>query len=158
VLITFFLFGAVLLPPSLERLDGAILMYALLSLTLVRMVPVAVASIGARLDRATIAFFGWFGPRGLASILFALLVVHESGLREAERIVDVAYLTVLASIVLHGITALPFTVGLATRLERLRREAEDSGVAGQHEHEPCAELPLRWPRAAPTDLSAESGD
>ena len=84
------------------------LVYALLSLTLVRLAPVALALIGSGLDRGTVLFVGWFGPRGLASVVFALLAVEELG---ETPVVDLAVgavaLTVLLSVVLHGISAGP---------------------------------------------------
>ena len=82
--------------------------YALLSLTVLRMVPVALALMGAGLDGWTVGFVGWFGPRGLASVVFALLAVEELGETPliGEAIAVVA-LTVLLSVVLHGVSAGP---------------------------------------------------
>jgi sodium/hydrogen antiporter len=105
--LTFLLFGAVLLGPALEVLDWRIAGYALLSLTLVRMAPVALALLGTGLHPATVVFVGWFGPRGLASIVFVLLLVEESGLAEAPLILTVVTTTVALSVLLHGITAWP---------------------------------------------------
>jgi sodium/hydrogen antiporter len=68
--VTFLLFGAVLLGPALGALDWSVALYAVASLTLVRMLPVALAMAGAGMQRVTIGFLGWFGPRGLASIVF----------------------------------------------------------------------------------------
>ena len=79
----------------------------MLSLTVVRMVPVALASIGSGLDRATVLFVGWFGPRGLASLVFALLALEELG-RGAEEAVAVIGVTVLLSVLAHGFSATPF--------------------------------------------------
>jgi NhaP-type Na+/H+ or K+/H+ antiporter len=75
--ITFLLFGAVLLGPALEQVSWQIAVYAVLSLTLARMLPVAVAMIGSGARTPTVGFLGWFGPRGLASIVFAVIVVEE---------------------------------------------------------------------------------
>ena len=85
----------------------AVVAYAVLSLTLVRMVPVAVALVGSRPRPITVAFVGWFGPRGLASIVFALDLVGESGLEESPLIVRVVGLTVALSVLLHGVSAAP---------------------------------------------------
>ena len=74
-----FVFGAGFVIPAFEDLDARIVIYALVSLTFVRMVPVALALIGTRQGRATVAFVGWFGPRGLASVVFALLAIDELG-------------------------------------------------------------------------------
>jgi sodium/hydrogen antiporter len=86
--------------------------YALLSLTVVRMVPVALAVIGTRLRPVTVAFMGWFGPRGLASVVFTLLALEE--IEQAGgggMLLQTVTWTVLLSVVLHGISASP----LATR-------------------------------------------
>ena len=102
------------------------LAYALLSLTLVRMVPVALSLLGTGLDGRTVLFVGWFGPRGLASVVFALLAVEELG--ETPVVlpaIAAVSLTVLLSVVLHGVSAGP----LGTRYARFEdgREATDDG-------------------------------
>ena len=102
--LSFFVFGAVLLGPALSAIDWRTALYALLSLTVVRMVPVAVALAGSHFRRATVLYVGWFGPRGLASIVFALLLL-EDGPPAADHLVDVVALTVGLSVVLHGATA-----------------------------------------------------
>ena len=108
-LVVWFLFGATLLPLAVEHLDAALIVYALLSLTVVRMVPVGLGMLGAGVDRPTTAFLAWFGPRGLASVVFALLAMEALG--ENTEAVDTAVaavvLTVAASVVLHGLTARP---------------------------------------------------
>jgi sodium/hydrogen antiporter len=78
--VTFLLFGAVLLSPALGELDWPIGLYAAASLTLVRMLPVALAMVGTGMRRATVGFLGWFGPRGLASIVFVLIQLEETQL------------------------------------------------------------------------------
>jgi sodium/hydrogen antiporter len=102
--VSFVLFGALFLAPALTEASWPALTYALLSLTVVRMVPVAVSLLGSRLAPQTVAYVGWFGPRGLASIVFADLVA-TSGLPEQNMIVQVVMLTVGLSVVLHGVTA-----------------------------------------------------
>ena len=72
--LTFFLFGALILPEAIHHVNGQIILYAVLSLTLIRMLPVFISMIGAGHRLPTVAFMGWFGPRGLASLLFALLL------------------------------------------------------------------------------------
>ena len=84
-------------------------LFAGLSLTLVRMIPVAIAMIGTGYKLPEISFMGWFGPRGLASLLFALLILEELNVMQAEFIQTAVATTVLASIVLHGITAAPIS-------------------------------------------------
>ena len=105
--LTFLVFGAVALGPVLGDLTWAVVAYALLSLTVVRMVPVAVAMVGTHPRPVTVGFVGWFGPRGLASIVFALDLVGESGLAEVPLIVTVVGLTVALSVLLHGLSAAP---------------------------------------------------
>jgi NhaP-type Na+/H+ or K+/H+ antiporter len=102
--LSFFVFGAVLLGPALSAIDWRTALYAILSLTVVRMVPVAAALAGSRFRLPTVLYVGWFGPRGLASIVFALLLLHD-GPSGAELLVDVVALTVGLSVVLHGATA-----------------------------------------------------
>lgn len=72
-LFVFFALGAILLPATIPQMEWRHALYALLSLSVVRMVPVAICLAGLGLDRATIAFLGWFGPRGLASVIYLLL-------------------------------------------------------------------------------------
>jgi sodium/hydrogen antiporter len=105
--VTFLIFGAVLLGPALGDLSLDLLLYAVLSLTVVRMLPVAIAMLGTRARPATVAFVGWFGPRGLASIVFALIVLEESNLPHEQTILLAIYLTVGLSVLVHGITAAP---------------------------------------------------
>lgn len=105
--LVFFLFG-LLAMRSLPHLSPAHAVYALLSLTLVRMLPVAVALIGARLSTATVLFMGWFGPRGLASIVLGLVYLEEEARLPGEETIKLSViLTVMLSIFLHGFTALP---------------------------------------------------
>jgi NhaP-type Na+/H+ or K+/H+ antiporter len=105
-----FIFGAGFVIPAFEDLDARIVVYAIASLTVVRMVPVALALLGARQGWPTVAFIGWFGPRGLASVVFALLAVEELGNTDPRVIVAVNTITVtiVFSIVAHGITGRPF--------------------------------------------------
>jgi NhaP-type Na+/H+ or K+/H+ antiporter len=105
--VTFVVFGAVLLGPALGDLTWEIVLYAVLSLTVIRMLPVAISLIGTGARRPTVAFLGWFGPRGAASIVFALLVVEEGGLPGDEIILAAAFLTVALSVFAHGVTAAP---------------------------------------------------
>jgi sodium/hydrogen antiporter len=106
-LAVFFIFGVAAIP-FLGDVGLGIVAYAMLSLTLVRMIPVAVAVAGMGFDRASTAFMGWFGPRGLASIILALVVAEEEPeLPALEVILATMTVTVLASVVLHGLTAVP---------------------------------------------------
>ncbi|MGB7449205.1 MAG: cation:proton antiporter [Ornithinimicrobium sp.] len=109
-------FGAVLIPPALGSLTWPVATYLVLSLTVLRIVPVLVALTGSGLLTQTRLFLGWFGPRGLASILFALLVAQEVDGPEAALIVDVATWAVLASVFAHGCSATPWAGWLGARL------------------------------------------
>ncbi|NEA61814.1 hypothetical protein G3I56_04275 [Streptomyces sp. SID12488] len=111
--ISLLVFGAVLLGPALEHLNWRILLYAVLSLTLVRMLPVALSLAGSGLRLPTVAYVGWFGLRGLASVVLALLVVeeHVPGVEQLGRVVAI---TVGLSVLLHGVSA----VALAERYGR----------------------------------------
>jgi NhaP-type Na+/H+ or K+/H+ antiporter len=104
---TFVLFGAVMLVPILDDLSAEVVLYALLSLTLVRMIPVALAMIRTGARRPTVAFLGWFGPRGLASIVFAVILVEDADLANESLLLNTIFLTIGLSVLLHGLTAAP---------------------------------------------------
>jgi NhaP-type Na+/H+ or K+/H+ antiporter len=107
-LAVWFLFGAALVPVAFHFLDLRVIAYAVLSLTVVRLVPVAIALARSGLDRPTVLFLGWFGPRGLASVVFALLALEELGeTQQVGEMVGAVALTVLLSVVLHGVSAGP---------------------------------------------------
>jgi NhaP-type Na+/H+ or K+/H+ antiporter len=116
---TFVVFGAVLLGPALGDLSWQIAVYAVLSLTLVRMLPVAIAMVGTGARPRTVAFLGWFGPRGAASIVFALLIVEEGGLPHDDLLLTTAFVTVGLSVFAHGLTAAPLVARYASWLDRL---------------------------------------
>ncbi|MGB3860432.1 MAG: cation:proton antiporter [Ornithinimicrobium sp.] len=117
--ITFILFGAVIAGPLVSEMSWAIALYVVLSLSVVRMVPVALALIGSGTLGQTRLFLGWFGPRGLASILFALLVMEEVDGPGAQMIFTVATWTVLVSVYAHGVSAGPWAARLGARLAAL---------------------------------------
>ena len=108
-LVVWFLFGAALVPVAFSALDVSVVLYALASLTVVRMVPVAIALVRSGLDRDSVLFLAWFGPRGLASVVFAVLALEELGEGNAvtDRAIGAIVVTVLLSVVLHGITGGP---------------------------------------------------
>jgi sodium/hydrogen antiporter len=105
--VTFLLFGAVLVGPALGDLDWRLIVYAVLSLTVVRLLPVALAMVGTGMRRMTVGFLGWFGPRGLASIVFVLLLVEETDLPQRPLLLAAVTLTVALSVYAHGLTAWP---------------------------------------------------
>jgi len=109
ILFVFLVFALAMVPLTLPYWDSTAWAYALLSLSLARMLPVALSLAGSRLDWPTVLFVGWFGPRGIASVLYLLLVVHQLGFAGYERILSVIVLTVLLSVFLHGATAVPLS-------------------------------------------------
>jgi sodium/hydrogen antiporter len=106
-LLVWLAFGAVAITPALEGLTWQLVVYAVLSLTVIRMAPVALALAGAGLGRRAAAFIGWFGPRGLASVVFALLALEDLGEQVARPAVTVIAVTVLSSVIAHGASAEP---------------------------------------------------
>ena len=108
ILISFLVFGLTFIPATIAYWDMHVLLYALLSLTLFRMLPVALSLIGLKLSTATKLFIGWFGPRGIASILYIMIVAHEIvDIKGHEKLYAVITLTILLSILLHGLSARP---------------------------------------------------
>jgi sodium/hydrogen antiporter len=105
--VTFLLFGAVLLGPVLGDADWRVIGYAVLSLTVVRILPVALAMVGTGMRRVTVGFLGWFGPRGLASIVFVLLLVEQTDLPQKPLMLAAVTWTVALSVYAHGLTAWP---------------------------------------------------
>jgi NhaP-type Na+/H+ or K+/H+ antiporter len=121
-LLVWFAFGAVMLVPGLEDLDWRDVVFAVLALTVVRMVPVALSLLGSGLDRATVAFVGWFGPRGLASIVFGLIAVDALASPSSKVTLAAVTLTVALSVVLHGMTAGPLAARYGAYAGRLHPE------------------------------------
>jgi len=106
-LTVFFLFGF-LVARTYHQFDVTHVLYAILSLTVVRMIPVWIALLGTGLNRATVLFIGWFGPRGLASIVLGLVYLeHETKLPGEDTIRLAVMATVLLSIFAHGLSAMP---------------------------------------------------
>jgi NhaP-type Na+/H+ or K+/H+ antiporter len=138
-LAVWFLFGAALVPVAFEYFSVWTLVYAVLSLTVIRILPVGLAMLGAGPDRATVLFIGWFGPRGLASVVFALLAVEELGASAVVgQAVSAVAFTVLLSVLVHGVSAGPLgrryalghgdsTVNAGEPGPRSRRESHRSG-------------------------------
>ncbi len=134
MLITFTVFGAALLPEVIGHITPTILLYAVLSLTFIRIIPVGVSLLGAGLRFPTPLFLGWFGPRGLASILFVLLILEEAALPHSDELFATTVVTVALSTLLHGVSAAPLAK-LYGRLTESMGECE--------ENQSVAELPLR---------------
>jgi NhaP-type Na+/H+ or K+/H+ antiporter len=107
--LTLIVFGAAVLGTLWSDIGVREIAYALVSLTAVRMIPVAIAMIGSRAQRPTVLFLGWFGPRGLASIVFGVVVIEASGLPHTGDLVVAVTSTVALSVLAHGVTAAPLT-------------------------------------------------
>jgi len=105
-LVTWFLFGAAAIGLTWQFLDWRVIVYALLSLTIVRILPVFLCVFGLKLQFDTKLFMGWFGPRGLASIVFVVMVLNDK-LPGSTILLTTVTWTILLSIILHGITANP---------------------------------------------------
>ena len=121
--IVFVVFGAVLVPSVLDQMTVAMVVFAILMLTLVRVAAVAVGLFGAVRDHPTILFVGWFGARGVPSILLVLLLLEGSTLDGAETAVATATLTILISVLAHGLSAYP----LAAWFGAVQRAADTDG-------------------------------
>jgi NhaP-type Na+/H+ or K+/H+ antiporter len=131
-LLVWLAFGAIAVPIMVDRASWAVVLYAVVSLTIVRMVPVALVLLGAGLDRPTVLFIGWFGPRGLASLLFALLAVDALG-PAADEAVAVIAATVFLSVLAHGLSAAPLAA----------RYARTDGARGLEAGGAVPDLPVR---------------
>ena len=153
-LLVWVIFGAYFAGPVLAGgFDGAAVLYAVLSLTVVRMVPVAVALLGKGFSPLTTGFMGWFGPRGLASVVFTLIALEElKGTAIDTPLAEVATWTILLSVILHGLTARPLAAAYGARISagprrpaRARRHARAPRPTS-----PATQQPetggMTWPR------------
>ena len=109
ILVVFLIFGLAMVPTAAPHWGLRELLYALASLTVLRMVPVALSLLGAKLDWQTVTFIGWFGPRGIASVLYLLMAVAALGVEGYEQIMSVIVLTIAISVYAHGISATPLS-------------------------------------------------
>ncbi len=133
-LLTFLIFGAAMVPESFAAISWTVVLYAILSLTVVRMIPIAISISGTGLSHGSKLFLGWFGPRGLASILFALLILEKYPIPGAETVLVTVVASVLMSVLLHGVTAAPLAAAYG-RLVVKKGECEES--------KPTSEMPVR---------------
>jgi NhaP-type Na+/H+ or K+/H+ antiporter len=121
----FFIFGVLVLG-AIQPLSWEVALYALLSLTLIRMLPVALSLYGTHLRGVSVLFAGWFGPRGLASIVLGLIVVEEAPLLPGRGEIEaVVALTVLLSVLLHGVTAAPLSAAYARHVRGMVADAPE---------------------------------
>jgi NhaP-type Na+/H+ or K+/H+ antiporter len=144
-LLVWLAFGAVAVVPMFEHLTWQLVVYAVLSLTVIRMAPVALALAGARLGWATTAFVAWFGPRGLASVVFALLALEDLGEKAASPAVAVITVTVLLSVIAHGASSEPLARRYGAVAARAARRRDSDGLP----EVPTRRLIRRAPGAAP---------
>ena len=128
MLATFLVFGLSLLPGALAVADWRLLAYAGLSLTLVRMVPVSLSLAGSGLGLPTHLFLGWFGPRGLATVLFGMLIISRTEIPHRDEILGFAMGVVAVSIVVHGMTAAPLARLYGAVVARMGECAESEPV------------------------------
>jgi sodium/hydrogen antiporter len=126
-LLVWLAFGAIALVPALQSLTWQRALYAVLSLTVIRMLPVALALAGGGLGRTAVIFVGWFGPRGLASVVFAILALEELG-KPAVPAIRVIALTVLLSVIAHGLTANPLARRYGPRLAKAAAGEDDASL------------------------------
>ncbi len=118
-LLVWFIFGASVLVTGLEAASWRDLAFAALALTVARMLPVAVALLGSGLDRRTTAFVGWFGPRGLASIVFGLIAYDSLAPGPARTVLAAVTTTVAVSVLAHGVSASPLAARYGAHAEGL---------------------------------------
>ena len=126
-LLVWLAFGAIAVVPAFEGLTWQTALYAGLSLTVIRMAPVALSLVGAGLGRPVVVFVGWFGPRGLASVVFALLALEDFG-KAADAAVSVIAFTVLLSVVAHGLSADPLAHRYGPSLAITADGPDDPGI------------------------------
>ena len=132
VLGTFLLFGCAMVPTVLADLEVRHLIFAVLSLTVLRMLPVSLALLGTRVRPVTSGFLGWFGPRGLASIVFVLLILEEVEVPHKSEIFAITILTVGLSILLHGVTAGPAAQAYGAKAKAMGTCTENQPITGAH--------------------------
>ena len=135
-LVSFLLFGGLFVLPAIRSAGAADWLYAILSLTVVRMVPVAISLIGMKTHSSTLLFLGWFGPRGLASLIFALIVSSDHVFPHGDQLFTITMLTATLSILAHGVTAVPGSNFYA-------RIVNSQSCQAGCEHEEVDEHPLR---------------
>ena len=139
-LFSFLLFGAVMVIPSLAQVTWQIWVYAIASLLLTRTIAVGIATKNLQLQLDSILFIGWFGPRGIASIVYGLLIFEKESLVGKEIIFTTMIITVFISVFVHGFTAFPGVNWYANRIS----DKKDTGDL-MPEMNPVAELPVRLP-------------
>jgi NhaP-type Na+/H+ or K+/H+ antiporter len=138
ILLTFMAFGAVMIPQAMATVTMGDILFAILALTVIRMLPVHLSLIGTGIKPVTSIFLGWFGPRGLASILFVLLILEQTELANENKLFAIVMVTVALSVALHGMTAGPAARWYGTLSRRMgeceeNRPVSDEPFAGSPE-------------------------
>jgi NhaP-type Na+/H+ or K+/H+ antiporter len=154
-MVAFFTFGVLILVPVRGVITWKVVLYAIISLTFVRMIPVALALLGTNLGSRTKLYIGWFGPRGLASLVFMGTVVVESEPAFSGVIVAVGATTVALSVLMHGLTAWPGSVRYAAWYKRTVAAADTEEMPESMEvtHMPRANMGTRIRRPPGSDGS-----
>ncbi len=124
ILITFIIFGSSMVFPALEYFNWQVLVYSVFMLGIARIVGVCCSVIGMNLRFDSILFLGWFGPKGIASLLYGLFLLEESGIQGSELIFSTMVITVLISVFAHGISALPGAYWYGKRLEKVDKSQD----------------------------------
>ncbi|MCG8580398.1 MAG: sodium:proton antiporter [Bacteroidales bacterium] len=118
--VVWFVFGCVITGWIVHRLTCDIVLYAVLSLTAIRMIPVLLSLFNFPISFYAKLFTAWFGPRGLASIVFAVMVFEEQ-LPHGDTIVEITLVTILLSVFAHGISANPMARAFDRRKEHHKK-------------------------------------
>ena len=129
-MLAFFVFGGLILLPNLDDVTWQVVVYALASLTIIRMIPVMLALLGTKVALPTTLFVGWFGPRGLASLVFMGTVVVQTAPEVASAVLTIGSITVAGSVLLHGLTAWPWSIRYAGWYRRAEDEEPGDMVEG----------------------------
>ena len=146
-LLVWLAFGAVMVVPGFEHASWQDYVFAVLALTLIRMLPVALATFRSGLDRGAVLFVGWFGPRGLASVVFGLIAYDALAPPDAGRVLSVVTITVTFSVIAHGLSASPLAALYGTRV----------GTTEEEGHEQAGALPVRVRSIAGNRSARRSG-
>jgi NhaP-type Na+/H+ or K+/H+ antiporter len=129
ILLTFLAFGSAMVPLALADITITTVVFALLALTVVRMVPVFLSLLGTGIRPVTSAFLGWFGPRGLATVLFVLLILEQADVAHKSDVLVIVVTTVMLSIFMHGISAGPAAHMYGFRTEKMGECEENRPVS-----------------------------
>ncbi len=131
ILLTFTAFGAAMIPQAMGAVTMGHILFGILALTVLRMLPVHLSLIGTGIQPVTSAFLGWFGPRGLACILFVLLILDEAELANESELFAIVIVTVALSIALHGMTAGPAARWYGSLSKRMGECEENKSVSDE---------------------------